>query len=90
MQLFDFVHHTDAEREFAYDRQHVLSGQLDKALDEAETNGWIVADMKNDWSAVFPDAVRSAQVSRCNVSVDLSAVSSRPVSRSQSGKRTDQ
>ena len=58
------VHHTDAEREFAYDRQHVLSGQLDKALDEAETNGWILADMKNDWNAVFPDAVRSAQVSR--------------------------
>ena len=58
------VHHTDAEREFAYDRQHVLSGQLDKALNEAETNGWILADMKNDWNAVFPDAVRSAQVSR--------------------------
>ena len=58
------VHHTDAEREFAYDRQHVLSGQLDKALDEAETRGWILADMKNDWNVVFPSAVRSAQVSR--------------------------
>ena len=58
------VHHTDAEREFAYDRQHVLSGQLDKALDEAEINGWILADMKNDWNVVFPGAVRSAQVSR--------------------------
>ena len=58
------VHHTDAEREFAYDRQHVLSGQLDKALNEAERNGWILADMKNDWNAVFPTAARSAQVSR--------------------------
>jgi phosphoglycolate phosphatase-like HAD superfamily hydrolase len=58
------VHHTDADREFAYDRQHVLSGQLDKALDEAESHGWILADMKNDWNVVFPDAVRSAQVSR--------------------------
>jgi hypothetical protein len=58
------VHHTDAEREFAYDRQHVLSGQLDKALDEAETHGWILADMKEDWHVVFPDAARSAEVSR--------------------------
>lgn len=58
------VHHTDADREFAYDRQHVLSGQLDKALDEAATHGWILADMKNDWNVVFPGAVRSAQVSR--------------------------
>lgn len=56
------VHHTDNEREFAYDRQRVLSGQLDKALLEAESNGWIVADMKNDWNVVFPAASRSAQV----------------------------
>lgn len=58
------VHHTDGEREFAYDRQHVLSGQLNKALDEAETRGWILADMKNDWNVIFPSAARSAQVSR--------------------------
>lgn len=58
------VHHTDAEREFAYDRQNVLSGQLDKALDEAADRGWIVADMKEDWNAVFPTAARTAQVSR--------------------------
>ena len=58
------VHHTDAEREFAYDRQHVLSGQLDKALDEAPGYGWILADMKNDWNVVFPTAERSAHVSR--------------------------
>jgi phosphoglycolate phosphatase-like HAD superfamily hydrolase len=48
-----FVHHTDAEREFAYDRKsHV--GTLDKALDQADANGWIIVDMKNDWKTVFP------------------------------------
>ena len=48
-----FVHHTDAEREYAYDRDsHV--GKLDKALDRADANGWIVVDMKNDWNRVFP------------------------------------
>jgi haloacid dehalogenase-like hydrolase len=48
------VHHTDGEREFAYDRQHVLSGQLDKGLDEAPGYGWVLADMKRDWKQVFP------------------------------------
>ena len=48
------VHHTDAEREFAYDRQHVLSGQLDKALDDAMIKGWTLLDMKRDWKQVFP------------------------------------
>ena len=48
-----FVHHTDADREYAYDRDsHV--GKLDKALDQADANGWIVVDMKNDWNRVFP------------------------------------
>jgi phosphoserine phosphatase len=48
-----FVHHTDAEREYAYDRKsHV--GTLDKALDRADANGWIIVDMKKDWKAVFP------------------------------------
>ena len=56
------VHHTDAEREFAYDRLHVLSGQLDKALDESVTYGWILADMKNDWATIFPTAARSAEM----------------------------
>jgi hypothetical protein len=50
------VHHTDADREFAYDRQHVMSGQLDKGLDEAVTCGWVLADMKADWKTVFPSA----------------------------------
>ena len=46
------VHHTDAEREYAYDNpSHV--GQLKKALDEAADRGWIVVDMKSDWKTVF-------------------------------------
>jgi phosphoglycolate phosphatase-like HAD superfamily hydrolase len=47
------VHHTDATREFAYDRTPSI-GQLDKALDEAHANGWTVVDMQNDWRRVFP------------------------------------
>jgi hypothetical protein len=46
------VHHDDAEREFAYDRQsHV--GKLDKAWDEAKAGNWIVVSMKSDWKKVF-------------------------------------
>jgi len=48
-----FVHHTDADREYAYDRKsHV--GTLDKALDQAATDGWIIVDMKKDWKQIFP------------------------------------
>jgi hypothetical protein len=47
------VHHTDAEREFAYDRQSA-GGKLDRALDAAPGAGWVVADMKRDWRRVFP------------------------------------
>ena len=47
------VHHTDADREFAYDRQSHI-GKLDKALDEATAKGWTVVDMRKDWNAVFP------------------------------------
>jgi phosphoglycolate phosphatase-like HAD superfamily hydrolase len=47
------VHHTDAEREWAYDRQsHV--GRLDKALDEAKAKGWTVVSMRDDWKTIFP------------------------------------
>jgi phosphoglycolate phosphatase-like HAD superfamily hydrolase len=47
------LHHTDAEREWAYDREsHV--GKLNKALDEATARGWMVVDMKRDWKTVFP------------------------------------
>jgi hypothetical protein len=46
------VHHTDAEREYAYDRKsHV--GKLDVALDAAAVNKWTLADMKKDWKRVF-------------------------------------
>ena len=48
-----YVHHTDAEREFAYDRQSPI-GRLDKGLDEAKQRGWIVVSMKDDWNRIFP------------------------------------
>lgn len=47
------VHHTDAEREVAYDRQSAI-GKLDKALDEAPQRGWTVVDMKTDWKVIYP------------------------------------
>jgi hypothetical protein len=47
------VHHTDAEREWAYDRNSSI-GRLDKALDAAQAMGWTVVDMKNDWKKIFP------------------------------------
>jgi phosphoserine phosphatase len=47
------VHHTDSEREYAYDKEsHV--GRLDKALTEAANKGWTVVDMKQDWKAIYP------------------------------------
>jgi phosphoglycolate phosphatase-like HAD superfamily hydrolase len=49
------VHHTDGEREWAYDRASRI-GRLDKALDEATRRGWTVVDMKRDWRTVFPPA----------------------------------
>jgi hypothetical protein len=47
------VHHTDAEREWAYDRTSHI-GKLDKALDAAPKAGWTVADMKKDWKVIYP------------------------------------
>jgi hypothetical protein len=46
------VHHTDADREYAYDRKSEF-GKLDKALDEAERRKWLVVDMKTDWKKIF-------------------------------------
>lgn len=47
------VHHTDGDREFAYDKDsHV--GKLDKALVEAAKNAWNVVDMKTDWKVIYP------------------------------------
>jgi phosphoglycolate phosphatase-like HAD superfamily hydrolase len=58
------VHHTDAEREWAYDRgSHV--GALARALDEAPARGWTVVDMKRDWRVVHPfEALPASQPSR--------------------------
>jgi haloacid dehalogenase-like hydrolase len=47
------LHHTDGERETAYDRASSV-GRIDKALDEAKTRNWVVVDMKQDWNKVFP------------------------------------
>jgi len=47
------VHHTDAKREWAYDRKSKI-GRLDKALDQAQAKGWTVVDMASEWRRVFP------------------------------------
>ena len=53
-RLCVYVHHTDAVREWAYDRKsHV--GKLDKGLDDAQAQAWTVLDMQADWSVVFPE-----------------------------------
>jgi len=51
-RFMGLVHHTDAEREWAYDRTSSI-GRLDKALDAAALNKWAVVDMKNDWKRIF-------------------------------------
>lgn len=48
-----YVHHTDAAREWAYDRKSHI-GKLDKGLDAAQAKGWAVVSMKDDWKEVFP------------------------------------
>ncbi|MGW5841041.1 HAD family hydrolase [Methylorubrum extorquens] len=53
VRLGVIVHHTDAEREYAYDRATPF-GRLDKALDAAVANQWTVVDVKRDWMRVFP------------------------------------
>jgi phosphoglycolate phosphatase-like HAD superfamily hydrolase len=47
------VHHTDADREWAYDRDSHI-GKLNKALDEAPKAGWVVTDMKMEWKVIYP------------------------------------
>jgi hypothetical protein len=49
-----YVHHTDAEREWAYDRQSQI-GKLDKGLDEARARGWTVVSTKDDWKTIFQE-----------------------------------
>jgi len=48
-----YVHHDDADREWAYDRKSPI-GKLDRGLNEAPKRGWVVISMKNDWKRVFP------------------------------------
>jgi phosphoglycolate phosphatase-like HAD superfamily hydrolase len=48
-----YVHHTDAEREWAYDRESSI-GRLDQGLDEAAAKGWTVVDMRSDWKTIYP------------------------------------
>lgn len=48
-----YVHHTDAEREWAYNRQSTI-GKLDQGLDEAKTKDWTIVSMKDDWKTIFP------------------------------------
>jgi phosphoserine phosphatase len=55
--LMVYIHHTDDEREWAYDRESHI-GRLDKGLDEAKTKGWIVVDMKKDWKVIYPFQMR--------------------------------
>lgn len=51
-RLLLIVHHTDADREAAYDRDSHI-GKLDKALDEGRARGWVIVDTKNDWQRIF-------------------------------------
>jgi phosphoglycolate phosphatase-like HAD superfamily hydrolase len=53
LRFMGLVHHTDAVREYAYDRDSEI-GKLDKALDEAVAKSWTIADMKKDWKTIFP------------------------------------
>jgi phosphoserine phosphatase len=48
-----YLHHTDGDREWAYDRESHI-GRLDKGLDEAKEKGWTVIDMKEDWKIIYP------------------------------------
>jgi len=47
-----FVHHTDADREYAYDRDSHI-GKLAKGLDEASQRGWLIVDMAKDWARIY-------------------------------------
>lgn len=52
-----YIHHTDAEREWAYDKSSSV-GRLDKGLDAAREGGWTVVDMARDWSQIYPASAR--------------------------------
>ena len=48
-----YIHHSDSEREWAYDRDSHI-GRLDRGLDEAAERGWVIVSMKNDWETIYP------------------------------------
>ena len=53
LRFMGLVHHTDANREWAYDRESDV-GRLDNALDHANVKGWTIVDMESDWNVIFP------------------------------------
>jgi len=53
LRFAGLVHHTDAQREWAYDRQSKV-GRLDKALDTAKSKEWVVVDMAKEWKRIYP------------------------------------
>ena len=56
-RLLVFIHHTDAKREWAYDRESSI-GRLDKGLAAAKKNRWTLVDMQNDWALIYPKGHR--------------------------------
>jgi phosphoserine phosphatase len=58
-----YVHHTDAEREWAYDRDSSV-GRLNKGLEVAKANGWTVVNMKDDWKVIFGDSTTEGEGSK--------------------------
>lgn len=61
-RFMGLIHHTDGQREWAYDRQSDV-GKLDKALDEAKRRGWTIVDMAAEWRRVYPyDVAATEQV----------------------------
>jgi hypothetical protein len=52
-RFMGLVHHTDADREWAYDRNSKV-GTLDKAWDEAVARGWTIVNMQKDWKLIYP------------------------------------
>jgi phosphoglycolate phosphatase-like HAD superfamily hydrolase len=65
-----YVHHTDAAREWAYDRESHI-GKLDKGLDEAAAKGWTVVSMKDDWKTIF--AVEQTPVTAIDILLEPDA-----------------
>ncbi|OBY49155.1 HAD family phosphatase [Pseudomonas sp. AU12215] len=53
LRFAGLVHHTDARREWAYDRESKV-GRLDKALDEAKSKDWVAVDMAKEWKRIYP------------------------------------